>query len=227
MKYIPGIIAGGSGSVGGCVFSRNRFGSYIRNRSIPVNPGTIEQQAIRNALGLLSANWKVLTDVQRDNWTNYALNTPYTDWQGAPITLTGLQMYCAINVPRLQVGLGGLNNAPTTFGLAVVSGLGLTTLVAATEVLTFIFSNSDTWATAVGGALLVYISRPQSPTTLFFKGPYQFAGRVNGAVVPPTSPATVTSPFDYAVGGRSHVQFRAVQADGKISPVQRYSILAS
>src|SRR3990172_1538376 len=120
MKYIPGIIAGGSGSVGGCVFSRNRFGSYIRNRSIPVNPGTIEQQAIRNALGLLSANWKVLTDVQRDNWTNYALNTPYTDWQGAPITLTGLQMYCAINVPRLQIRNAITPHTPLTTGVAPV-----------------------------------------------------------------------------------------------------------
>jgi hypothetical protein len=92
--------------------------------------------------------------------------------------------------------------------------------------LTIAFTNTDEWATAVGGSLLVYAGRPQNPSVNFFKGPYRFAGRINGAVVPPTSPLTVPAPFVFQQTQREHVQFRAVGADARISATQRDSIIA-
>jgi len=88
------------------------------------------------------------------------------------------------------------------------------------------FTNTDTWATAVGGSLLVYSSRPQDVGISFFKGPYQFAGRVNGAGTAPTSPQNITTPFTLAAGQLVFVQFRAVNADGRISAIFRASIAA-
>jgi hypothetical protein len=79
------------------------------------------------------------------------------------------------------------------------------------------FTNTDTWATAVGGALLVFMSRGQSPTINSFKGPYRFAGKVAGAVSPPTSPQNITSPFTLAATQRVFVRFIAVTADGRVS----------
>ena len=38
-----------SGSLSGVTYSHNRGGAYTRNRSIPVNPNTVQQQAVRNA----------------------------------------------------------------------------------------------------------------------------------------------------------------------------------
>lgn len=227
MKFNSQIISAGSGSIGGCTFSRNRFGQYVRRRSVPVNPGSVYQNLITAALGTLVARWKTLTTVVRDNWTNYALNTPHTDALGNPIILTGQQMYVSCNTLRLQVPTTILDTAPIIFGMATLTPPALTSLIAATNILTFTFTNTDPWAIAVGGYLMVYSSRPQSPTTYFFKGPYRYATNVPGAVVPPTSPGTCTSPFDYGVGQRGHFQFRAINADGRISPVVRLAALAT
>jgi len=226
MKWTGTIAATASGSVGGCTFSHNRFGQYVRRRAVPVNPGSSQQLVITAALGSLVAAWKTLTQIQRDGWTNYALNTPREGF-GGTIILTGQQMYIACNTPRIQIGTSVVNTPPVVFGAAVLTPPVPTTLVGATDVLSYTFANTDPWAGAVGGFLAVYISRPQSPTTQFFKGPYRFAGLTAGGVVPPTSPQTEVSPFDYAVGQRAHVQFRAMNATGQISPAVRATILAT
>jgi hypothetical protein len=175
-------------------------------------------------MAALVALWQTLSSTQRDNWTNYALNTPRSDQFGT-IILTGQQMFVACNTPRVQAGAANVATAPILFGSAAMTPPVPTGLAA--SVLTFTFTNTDLWATAVGGFLMVYISRPQAATVNYFTGPYRFAGKVSGAVVPPTSPGTATSPFAYATGQRCHVQFRALQADGRISPVARATILSS
>ncbi|GAI27992.1 unnamed protein product, partial [marine sediment metagenome] len=43
------------GSIGGQVHSKNRFGSYIRARTTPVNPQTNRQDAVRVAVSSLSS----------------------------------------------------------------------------------------------------------------------------------------------------------------------------
>ena len=227
VKFNSQIVSAASGSVGGCTFSRNRFGQYVRRRSMPVNPGSAEQNVMTAALSSLVASWKSLTLAAQTAWINYALNTPRTDSLGNPILLTGQQMYISLNTPRIQVGAPIVSTAPVVFGGAILTPPSLTSLVAATGILTYTFNNTDTWATAVNGYLVVFISRPQSPSTQFFKGPYRLAGVTPGAVVPPTSPGTETSPFTYAVGQRAHVQFRALNATGQISAVQRQSIIAT
>ena len=46
-----------SGSIGASVYSHNRYGAYIRARSVPVNPNTDRQVAIRNAIRALTIAW--------------------------------------------------------------------------------------------------------------------------------------------------------------------------
>jgi hypothetical protein len=55
----------------------------------------------------------------------------------------------------------------------------------------------------------------------FFKGPYRYAGRINGAVSPPVSPQNVTWPFVVAVGQKVFAQFRCILADGRVSSTFR------
>lgn len=227
MKFNSQIIASASGSIGGCTFSRNRFGQYVRRRAVPVNPGSTQQNVMTAALGSLVASWKTLSQTIRDQWTNYAINTPHTDSLGNTIILTGQQMYISLNTLRIQVPTAIVTGPPVVFGGAILTPPVITGFVASTGILTYTFTNSDTWATAVGGFLLVYISRAQSPTTLFFKGPYRLTGNTPGAVVPPTSPGTETSVFGYAPSQRAHVQFRAINATGAISPVSRSSFIAT
>lgn len=225
MKYTGTLAATASGSIGGSTASRNRGGQYFRRRAIPTNPNTPAQQAVRGIFASLNSAWNTtLTQVQRDGWDSYALNTPVTDSLGNPVNAGGKGMYLRGNVPRLVAGLTGINPPPTTFGLNSLTRPVVTGIVATTRVITFTYTNGDTWATAVGGALLVFVSRPQNPSINSFGGPFQYAGRVNGAVVPPTGPGTVTGQFTLTAGQAQFVRFVAVDATGRLSGefIQRF-----
>lgn len=227
MKYTSQIVTAASGSIAGCTFSRNRSGQYIRGRSLPVNPNSAQQTVIRAALSTLVARWtSTLTQAQRDAWSTWATNTPQTDSLGNPILITGQNAYIKMNAQRIQVGLSIVDVAPAVFAGAALTPPNLISATASTQALSIAFTNSDTWATIVGGALLVFAGRPQNPSKLFFAGPYRFDARINGAVVPPTSPAAMTASFPFTVGQRVHVRFVAVQADARISTRQLDSVIA-
>jgi hypothetical protein len=227
MKYRSQIVTAASGSVGGCVFSRNRFGSYIRNRSLPVNVASSQQSIVRSALATLVVRWtSVLTAAQRAAWETWAANTPQTDAIGQTYNMTGQNAFISMNVLRIQVALTVVDVAPVVFAGAALTLPGIASATASTETLSIIFNNADTWATAVGGALLVYVGRPQNASKLFFAGPYRFMGRINGAGTPPTSPLPIVSTFPFEVGQRVHVRYRAVNANAQISTFFKASALA-
>lgn len=228
MKYTSAIASTGSGSVGGATASHNRGGQYFRRRAIPVNPNTTQQQAVRGFFSALQAAWNsILTAAQRSGWDTYALNTPVTDSLGNPVNAGGKGMYTRGNVGRLQASMTRVDAAPTVFGLPALTAPGVTSLIASTGILTYTFTNTDAWATAVGGALMVFVSRPQSGSTNGFNGPFRFAGKTLGAASPPTSPGTVTSPFTYTVGQKGFVRFVAVTADGRVTGDYTFSATAA
>lgn len=225
MKYTSAIMTEASGSLRGIVASHNAGGTYFRGRTVPVNPQSSQQTAVRNAMANIAQAWSgTLTATQRNGWNTYAFNTPVTDSLGAPIKLSGFNWYNACNIPRLQVGLSRIDTAPSIFNLAALTLPVITSITATTRVMILTFTNTDLWATLVGGSLLVYTSRPQDAGISFYKGPYQFAGRVNGAGTPPTSPQNITTPFTLAAGQQVFAQFRAVNADGRISAIFRAGI---
>lgn len=218
MKYRSQIVTAASGSIGGCTYSRNRSGPYIRNRSLPVNTNTQGQQNVRAALSTLVARWtSTLTAAQRSAWDVWAFNTPQTDSIGNPITITGQNAYIKMNVQRIVALIAVVDVAPIVFSGAALTPPQIVSATAATDVLSISFTNTDLWATAVGGYLFVYVGRQQNVSKNFFAGPYQFAGRINGAVVPPTSPLPITSPFNFAAAQRIFARFVATNADARIS----------
>lgn len=224
MKYKSQVIASGSGSVAGATFSRNRFGPYIRNRAIPVNTQTSFQQEARNSFATIASRWNsTLTQAQRDAWDTYGANVAVIDGLGNSIHLTGLNWYIACNTARRQVQinqptpLAYIDAAPTTFSLAPLTPPTLTVDDGSPADISLAFTNTDPWATAVGGGLFVEDSRQRSVGINFFTGPFRKVYRVSGAVTPPTSPAAIPSNFDGAIGNKMSVRVRAVMADGRIS----------
>ena len=103
VKY--SILAQASGSAGGYTFSRNRSGPYLRNRSIPTNPGSEAQVIVRGHFASLSSAWAGIADSQRTAWALYAANVSVTNRLGDQIFLTGQQMYIRCNAVRLRAGL--------------------------------------------------------------------------------------------------------------------------
>lgn len=218
MKFNSSLMSAASGSAGGLVASHNRGGQYFRKRVVPTNPGTPQQALVRSILANLTARWSnTLTGTQRAAWILYANNTPLPDTLGEPRVPTGLNMYCKVNVPRVQAGKSLIDAGPVIFGLTPLSTPTVTSASAAGQSMVLAYNNADQWAIAVGGHLFVYISRPQSVGIVFFKGPYRLATAINGAVIPPASPATITTPFVIAAGQRLYTRVVAITADGRPS----------
>lgn len=226
MKFQSQIISSGSGSIGGCTYSRNRSGQYIRRRSMPVNSGSSFAQEMTANFATLIDRWTiVLTSAERTSWDVWAANTPQIDSLGNSIIWTGQNAFVSMNSFRMQNGQVILDDAPSIFAgtSLLAAAMGISGASEATQDFDLGFSNVDEWAGAVGGILGVYVSRPQNTSINYFKGPYRLAATVIGAVVPPTSPVTVVVPFPITAGQRIFMQARASAADGRISSVARFS----
>lgn len=218
MLFKGTLIGAASGSISGTTFSHNRGGQYTRQRAIPVNPNTTPQQIVRSAMSSLSARWRdILTNAQRLAWNLYAENTPMPNAVGDPINVGGIGMYIRSNIIRVQAALAIIDAGPTTYGLPAMTLPGITSVTAATKIAIVTFTNTDSWANEVGGALLVWMSPGMPQSIGYYKGPFQFAGKVAGAATPPTSPANITGTFPQAAGNNVWIRFAAVRADGRVS----------
>lgn len=222
MKFTSQVYSAVSGSIGGVTYAHNQGGMYSRARAMPTNPNSVQQQAVRNAMGQISAAWvSTLTEAQRVGWATFSENCPCIDRLGQSRTIGGLAWYQKANILRLQAGLSRIDAPPTTYALATLT-LPVVTLTPSAATASLAFTNTDAWAGEVGGALLVFAGRPQNPSINSFQGPYRYAGKVSGAGTPPTTPATITLPFTTGIAG-SKMFFRvvAVRADGRPSAAFR------
>lgn len=196
---------------------------YIRNRSIPTNPSTAQQQAVRNAVGVLAAAWgATLSAAQRSAWEVYAANVPLVDTLGDSRNATGQNHFIRCNVPRIQAGIAMILTAPTNYNLGSFTPPTVS-FNATTDVAAVTFTNADAWAAAVGGYMLWWFSKPQGPAINFFKGPWRYADKISGAVSPPTSPQNITLPYAIAAGQKVFGQCRVIQVDGRLSTPFRVS----
>lgn len=225
MKFKSTIIAQASGSLNGLTFSHNRGGMYIRNRSIPTNPGTALQAAVRNYFSSLAKRWQqVLTASQRQAWSDYGTNVPIVDALGEPRNLTGLQHYLRSNTPRLQAGLDVVDDGPTVYSLPAFQAPVPTASEAAQKV-SIAFNNGDDWANEDDAAMLVLGSDSLPGSINYHKGPYNYLGKIEGdSVTPPTSPTLFDPKAPFVAGQKVFVQARVTRADGRLSEPFRLGV---
>lgn len=227
VKFGGGVV-GMSGSIAGNTFARNRYGSYVRSRTVPVNPNSTLQQEIRAIMSTVRDAWfETLTTAQRAAWAVYAANVQVPNRLGESINLTGYNMFCRTNLAALYNGATLIDDAPATYSLAEQDETVAVTLTAATGATSVAFNDALDWLDETGGYLLVYESAPQNPTVNFFKGPYRQLGTVDGdSVTPPTTPASFTSQHTLTAGQKVFYQFRILRADGRLSEPFRTSAIA-
>lgn len=218
-----------SGSLGATVYSRNRFGQYLRPRSVPVNPNTDRQNVVRTILRQLAIAWNQdLSAAQRDGWKTYGDNVAMLNKFGDPVYLTGLNHYVRSNCGILQVGGSRVDDAPTTYNLGDSEQALAVSASEATQELSVTFDDQLDWCDEDGAAELVYCGQPQNPSHTFFGGPWRLAGSIDGdSVSPPTTPATIAAPFTFVEGQRIWVRTRIIRADGRLSEFARVSFLAA
>ena len=102
-KVTPGPLAGYiSGAVGNVVFSRGRYGPYIRSRTIPTLVQNDYTRDVRDRLILLSGEWAGLDGNERDAWCTWASTHPITDRVGDVRVLQGSAAFIGLNARILQ-----------------------------------------------------------------------------------------------------------------------------
>lgn len=184
-----GGVADGRGSIGGVTFSRNRYGSYARKRVVPVNPNTSEQVRARSTFQAAVTAWRQLTDAQRAAWANYAAQTPVQDKLGATIYLTGLQAFMSVQGPARtyaahDIGfVASIPKVPTVTG--GIQQDDITSIVSDGDISDATLDITVTGPTTPGGLqsanpgeyAILYLSRPVSNETNFFKGPWIYTRR--------------------------------------------------
>lgn len=207
-----------SGSSGGLTFSHNRFGAYIRPRTVPVNPNTTAQQSVRAGMSVFATTWATLTQAQRDAWDTYAQNIVWTNAFGDPVHLTGFNWYCLSNILRGQAGLTAVSNGPVTLAQLPAPVISAVSGDVSSNQISVGYTNTEGWATAVGGALYIQQGLAVPPSRTFFAGPFRRLGVVLGAASPPTSPALLTPTYPISVGNRTYLRIRAMTTDGRVSP---------
>lgn len=217
-----------SGAAGALVASRARGTQYLRARTVPVNPRSSFQQGVRNAVKALTSAWQTLTEEQRGQWRNYALNVSTTNTLGDSFHASGINWFVGNNTPRVQAGLASTLDGPSIFDrgnpdwstvlpeVTILTGGTTSTLTLAGD----ITANNGT-----NGALLIYHSRPYSPGIVSFNGPTQLAH-----VLPSTGGGTIaagnytySSPFVASgvstsdTGNQMSFTLRLDRGDGRLS----------
>jgi hypothetical protein len=205
------------GSIGGTTFAKNRYGSYARNRTKPVNPNSTRQGIVRAIMSTLYTAWAALTAAVQGQWKAYADNVKVLNRLGEQINLSGYNMYCRTKAVFENAGLTMPATAPTTFSLPAQDPTVVPTPDASSSNVSIAFDNTLPWAGAVGGAMIVSQGLPVNPTVNFFKGPFRYAGKIDGAATPPTSPQVVALPLPMQAGQKVFLQIRIAEADGRVS----------
>lgn len=208
-----------SGSFGGGVWARNRFGMYIRNHTVPVDPASARQQTVRAAMAQLITRWsQTLTGVQRTAWALYGSSTAMKDKFGADIYLTGMNHYLRSNLCRVQGILAPIDDGPTVFEIPGEDPTYAVTGSEATQVLTLTYDATEAWADETGGYLFHYQGKPQNAQREFFDGPWRLVGFTTGETgVPPAAPDLIGVQFAIAQAQKQWVYARILRADGRIS----------
>lgn len=134
-KFTSPIFSTASGKMAGIVFSRNRYGMYVRKYAIPVNPATTPQGIIRVAFQTLSNGWKALTQAQRDSWIAGAPSFPQTLPDGSQQVLSGQALYVKFNTVLNYAGVAAVNVCPSPQDVAYPGSLSVTTLTNASIIL--------------------------------------------------------------------------------------------
>ena len=114
MKYIGLLSSAASGKLGGIVASHNRGGTYFRHHSIPVQPRTPAQTAVRNQLQGFSSAFKSLTQAQIAGWNALAGTVTLKSKLGTTYNPTGQQLFVSCNKHLASININTiLTNAPT------------------------------------------------------------------------------------------------------------------
>lgn len=218
IKFGGGVIQM-AGSIAGNTFARNRYGNYARARTKPVNPNSAGQQQVRAAIAWLVEHWaSTLSAAQRSAWNTYASNVKMLNRLGESINLSGFNHFVRANAIRKRNADTVIVSGPTVFDIPEWDPLFAATSSEASQIVTVAYDDTEEWCDLDDAHLYIFIGSPQNPQRNFFAGPWRFGDAVDGnSTTPPTSPASVPSPFVLVERQALWVYGRIAMDDGRLS----------
>ena len=219
-KFTPGlVISEMRGKVAASVYTKNKAGAAIRNRTTPINRRSVGQTQKRQQLSSLSSSWRGLTQAQRDGWNVAAPSFPQQDTLGQTVFLTGSQLYVRCNANLILIGSAQITSAPTPASFSVLA-IGAYTAVSGTGVISVAFTPTPVPA---GFSLVFKASAPVSAGKSFMgNSGFRFIQIAAAAVASPALLSTAYALVFGAITGKSGQKIFI-----KINYVQTSSGLAS
>lgn len=207
------------GSIAGTVFSRNRYGNYARGRTIPVNPNSSRQQAVRNIMGMLVEMWsQLLTPANRAKWDVYAANTNFVNKLGETITLTGYNHFIRSNMARQNCGVSVVEDGPTVLVLPGTDGNFDIAVSEASQEVTVTFDDTRDWCGENSAHMSIHQGIPRNSAVSFYGNHFRYLGKLlgdSGSAI--TSPQTIAVSFPVAENQRNWCFGRIQRVDGRLS----------
>lgn len=212
------LVVDGRGKIGGHVASKNRFGSYFRTKTSPVNPNTNAQQAVRQLFAQLTQGWGGLTQAQRKAWADKANGSPEINIFGDQVIPTGKNLYVGRNTNLINVG-GVIQNVPTD-SAGQAEGLGFDIVATASTTPDVLTVTANYQLASGDGTFILTASGPVAPGVEFVKNKFRvvFAG-----TLPDGDTVNILSSYQskfgaLAVGQRIKFQLCEIQSNGYKSP---------
>jgi hypothetical protein len=114
LVILGGIVGQASGRIGAIVASKNRYGAYMRNGTIPITSTTQWAMAAKARMTQITQAWQALGTDQQNAWSLWARLNPVRNRLGQSVTLTGHAAYVKINARLLFAGQALLDGPPLT-----------------------------------------------------------------------------------------------------------------
>jgi len=229
IKFGGGVV-GMSGSIAGTTFARNRYGSYARARTKPINPSSARQQAVRGYMATLTSRWsQTLSAAQRTAWNLYGSSVAMLNRLGESVFVTGYSHFIRSNMWRLDLGQTVVDAGPTVFELPEKDGTLTVAFSEATQDATLTFDDGADWCSEDNAGLMILEGSPQNPQRNFFAGPFKGrSAKMGNSVAPTTSPQTYSTIHVVTELQKVWIQCRILRADGRLSqPFRANGIVAA
>lgn len=183
----------------GSVFSKNRAGSYLRNKVTPVNPQTSFQTAVRAALTAASQSWKTLLQSERDAWSAAVSSFAKTDIFGDIKNPSGINLY-----NKLYMNANTIGGAPLTSPPNVVATPGVPDADIAPDSTPQTFTVTSGLANVPASEdWVIRATSNQSPGKTFVKSEYRIVTVIpGGTALPYAGIADYTNKFGAIVAGQ-------------------------
>ncbi|MFN7140241.1 MAG: hypothetical protein ACK4UN_12975 [Limisphaerales bacterium] len=205
-----------SGSLAGGTFARNRGGSYVRSRTVPINPQSQDQTRARAVFGNISTGWAALSVAQKQLWADYAAAKAWQNRLGDSIELAAFNWFVRINSLLLTAGLAQVAVPPTNLvDLAVPDPETVTAGFADAE---WVVLRSGSPALS-GARSLLFVSPPASPGVRSVKRRFRLVNSMGYAAIAETYVPTVGSFLPAQSTQSQAYRVLTVTPDGRSSQV--------